>query len=157
MTDEFTTFVAEHERMARALARTWVRDRSAADDVAQEAFVRAWKGWGSLRDPARVKPWLYAIVRNTAMDWLRKERRHEAEDLPDEVAAPAPREPGDLVDRVGAVVQSLRAEDRQIVLMRFVDGLSYAEIGEALGMSTGSVGEKLHRVRARVMERLGLR
>jgi RNA polymerase sigma-70 factor (ECF subfamily) len=155
MNDDFTSFVREHERMVRALARSWVRDAATADDVAQEAFLRAWKARETLRDAARVKPWLYTIVRNAAMDWARRERRHRAEELADEVAAPAAVAQPDLVDRVVRIVDELREDYRRLVLLRFVDGLSYAEIGSVLGMTPGAVGEKLHRVRKMVMERFG--
>ncbi|MBI2919733.1 MAG: RNA polymerase sigma factor [Planctomycetes bacterium] len=153
--ETFDRFVREHERMVRALAYSWVRSASAADDVAQEAFLRAYRSIGSLRDLTKVKPWLYTLTRNAAMDWLRREKRHRVEELNVDVAAPAAKEGDDRVDRVARIVEELREDYRQLVLLRFVDGLSYAEIAEALGMSVGAVGEKLHRVRKMVVERMG--
>lgn len=155
---DFDSFVHDHERMVRALALSWVRSPSAADDVTQEAFVRAWKAWGSLRDPAKAKTWMYTLTRHAAIDWLRREKRHKAEELVQDVAAPAAdRRPDDLVDRVVRIVDGLREDYRQLVLLRFVEQLSYAEIAEVLGMTATAVGEKLHRVRKMVAERMSAR
>jgi RNA polymerase sigma-70 factor (ECF subfamily) len=153
---DFDSFLHDHERMVRALALSWVRSPSAADDVTQEAFLRAWKAWGTLRDPAKAKTWLYTLTRHAAIDWLRREKRHKAEELVQDVAAPAAeKRPDDLVDRVVRIVDGLREDYRQLVLLRFVEQLSYAEIGEVLGMTASAVGEKLHRVRKLVTERMG--
>jgi RNA polymerase sigma-70 factor (ECF subfamily) len=158
MTGEpFDAFVRRHERMVRALARSYVRDASAADDIAQEAFIKAHRALDTLADPAKEKTWLYAIARNAALDWLRREKRHRMEELNVDVAAPERRDSGgDLAARVMRIVDTLREDYRQVVLLRFVDELSYAEIGEALGLAPSAVGEKLHRVRKMVVERLKL-
>ncbi|MCE9582985.1 MAG: sigma-70 family RNA polymerase sigma factor [Planctomycetes bacterium] len=155
MSADFQTFVHDHERMVRALALSWVRSPSAADDVTQEAFVRAWKSWGTLRDSAKAKTWIYTVTRNAAVDWLRREKRHKAEELVD-VAAPAiEKKPDDRIDRVVGIVNSLREDYRQLVLLRFVEQMSYAEIAEVLGLTASAVGEKLHRVRKMVTDRMG--
>lgn len=154
MAETFDRFVREHERMVRALAFSWVRNASAADDVTQEAFLRAYRSIATLRDLSKVKPWLYTLTRNAAMDWLRREKRHRVEELNVDVAAPAERPGDDRAERVARIVDGLREDYRQLVLLRFVDGLSYGEIAEALGMSIGAVGEKLHRVRKLVVERM---
>lgn len=154
--ESFDAFVRQHERMVRALAVSYVRSEAAADDVVQEAFLRAWKAFDTLRDPGHVKTWLYTLARHAAIDWLRREKRHRMEELNVDVAAPARRETDDRVEKVMRIVDGLREDYRRLVLLRFADGLSYAEIAEALGMSVGAVGEKLHRVRKLVVERMGL-
>ena len=55
----FERLVADHERTVRALAMAYCRDASAADDVVQETFLRAWKSLDGLRDPTKVKTWIY--------------------------------------------------------------------------------------------------
>lgn len=155
MPADFQTFVRDHERMVRALALSWVRSPSAADDVAQESFLRAWKAWGTLRDPAAAKTWLYTLTRHAAIDWLRREKRHKAEELVQDVAAPAAeKKPDDLIEKVVRIIDGLRQDYRQLVLLRFVEQMSYAEIGEVLGLTASAVGEKLHRVRKLVNERM---
>ena len=63
---------------------------------------------------------------------------------------------GDPVDRVMRAVDGLREDYRQILLLRYVEKLSYGQIASALGMTTTAVGEKLHRVRKMVMEKFAL-
>jgi len=151
----FERFVREHERMVRALAVAYCRDESAADDVVQETFVRAWRSLDGLRDPSKVKTWLYAMARHAATDHIRGRERRKTEELKVDVEAPR-RQASEPVEQVMRLVDRLREDHRQILLLRYVEKLSYAEIAEALGMTATAVGEKLHRVRKLVMERFSL-
>ena len=153
---DFERLVREHERLVRALARSAVRDEHAAEDLVQETFWRAWRSLGNLRDPSKVKAWLCALCRNAALDFLRRRRRRETEELDVDIAAPEAREGPDLAARVGRIVDGLREDYRQIMVLHYVEQLSYEQIAESLGMTTGAVGEKLHRVRKMVAERLAL-
>jgi RNA polymerase sigma-70 factor (ECF subfamily) len=147
--------VQEHERMVRALAMAYCRDENAADDIVQETFWRAWRSLNGLQDPSKVKTWLYALARNAAIDYVRSRRRRKTEALTVDVEAPE-RSPGDSSDRVMRAVDGLRGDYRQIVLLHYIEKLSYAQIGEALGMTPSAVGEKLHRVRKMVQQRFSL-
>ena len=151
----FERLVADHERTVRALAMAYCRDASAADDVVQETFLRAWKSLDGLRDPSKVKTWIYSLARHAAIDHLRARKRRETEALTVDVKAPELKS-GDPVDRVMRAVDGLREDYRQILLLRYVEKLSYGQIASALGMTTTAVGEKLHRVRKMVMEKFAL-
>ena len=151
--EAFERFVLEHERLVRALARSYVRDDDAAEDVVQETFWRAWRSIGDLGDPSRAKAWMTEIARHAAIDHLRSRRRHTTEELNVDVAAPEEKDEGDLVERVIRAVDALRADYRQIMILRYVEKLSYEGIARALGMTPGAVGEKLNRVRKMVAER----
>lgn len=151
----FERFVHEHGRMVRALAVAYCRDESAAEDVVQDTFVRAWRSLDGLRDPAKIKTWIYSLARHTAVDFLRARERRKTEELRMDVEAPE-RPGGGLIEQVMQAVDQLREDYRQILLLRYVEKFSYAQIGEALGMTPAAVGEKLHRVRRMVMERFGL-
>ncbi len=151
--ESFERFVREHERMVRALARSYVRDDDAAEDVIQETFWRAWRSIDALGDPSRAKAWVAGIARHAAIDHLRSRKRRPAEELKVDVAAPEKKDGGDLVERVMRAVDALRADYRQILILRYVEKLSYDGIARALGMTPGAVGEKLNRVRKMVAER----
>ncbi len=156
MTGEaFEGFVREHERMVRALAYSYVQDEHAADDVLQEAFLRAYRAVDGMRDPSKVKTWLYTLTRNAAIDHLRSRRRTVSIEEHDvDVPAPAAEEKNDLADQVMKVVDDLREDYRRLILMRYVDQMPYTQIAEVLGMTVGAVGEKLHRVRAMIASKL---
>jgi RNA polymerase sigma-70 factor (ECF subfamily) len=154
--EDFDRFVREHERMVHALAFSYVKDEHAADDVMQEAFLRAYRSVDGMRDPTKVKTWLYTLTRNAAIDHLRS-RKHRAVSIEEhevDVAAPQAEERPELLDKVMKIVDDLREDYRQIILMRYVDKMAYTAIAEVLGMTVGAVGEKLHRVRALIAERL---
>ena len=153
----FERLVREHQQMVYAVALSHCRDRSAAEDVAQEAFLKAYRSMDGLKHPSQLKTWLFSIARFTAIDWLRRRKREEASPVPDEV--PAPRERAaegteDRAMRVMQVIQGLREDYREVMLLRYVRGLSYSEIAKAVGGTPSAVGEKLHRVREMVREKL---
>src|SRR5438132_1671445 len=68
--------VSEHQHMVYCVALSFCKDSSLAEDVAQEAFLKAYRSVDEMREPARLKTWLYSIARFTAIDWLRR-RKHE--------------------------------------------------------------------------------
>jgi RNA polymerase sigma-70 factor (ECF subfamily) len=156
----FERFVREHQRMVLAIARQYVKDDHVAEDVAQEAFVRAHRSFDGLREPGRVKTWMYALTRNAAIDWLRSHRRKAVSlnEVGDDVPVPtAPSgDRGDQLATVMAVLEALREDYREIILMRYFEDMSYKQIAEALGMTVGAVGEKLSRVRDMIIERCAL-
>lgn len=156
MTGEaFERFVREHERMVRALAYSYVRDEHAANDVMQEVFLRAHRSVDGLRDPSKAKTWLYTMTRNAAIDLIRSRRRTVSiEENEVDMPAPAAEEKSDLLDKLLKVVDDLREDYRQIILMRYVDKMPYTQIAEVLGLTVGAVGEKLHRVRAMIASKL---
>ncbi len=156
----FEAFVRDHQRMVFAIAKQYVKEDHAADDVTQEAFIRAFRGIDGLRDKGYVKTWLYSLTRNAAIDWLRAHKRKfvSIEESEIDVAQPVAEEnddKADLLDAVMKVLEGLRQDYREIILMRYIEKLSYQQIAEALNMTVGAVGEKLHRVRNMIIERCG--
>lgn len=149
-TATFENLVREHHRMVYTIAASYV-GASSAEDVCQDAYLRAFKGLSGLRDPARIKPWLFGITRHAALDHLRRTRRHDIAVLR---WRPAKITDTQALELVWRVLDTLREDYRQILLLRYVEGLRYGEIAEALGMTVGAVGEKLSRVRAGVAEQV---
>jgi RNA polymerase sigma-70 factor (ECF subfamily) len=149
----FERLVQEHQQMVFCVALSFCHDRASAEDVAQECFLKAFRSMDGLKEPGRVKTWLYSIARFTAIDWVRRKGRMQTGMIP-ERAAPREAEPDDRSARALAVIRSLKDDHREIMLLRYVRGLSYAEIARELGSTVGAVGEKLSRVRALVRHRI---
>jgi RNA polymerase sigma-70 factor (ECF subfamily) len=144
---EMESFIHQHQNLVYTVVLSYVHDPHAAEDVSQEVFIQAVRAAPSLREEASVKTWLSRIARNKAIDHLRSRRKlhllpPEA-DLPQE--PPADADP-DRLAAVERVLRGLREDYRQIVLLRYVRGLSYAAIGRIVGLKPMTVGEKLHRV-----------
>lgn len=154
----FEHFVREHRNMVYSVALTYCKDAHAAEDISQEAFLRAHRSMDGLADRSRLKTWLYALTRNAAIDHLRAHKRRgrlveRVAETRRERTAPTHSE---AVDRLLGILDTLPDDTRRIILLRYVEGLSYKEIAEALEMQVSAVGEKLSRIRHQIAERMGL-
>lgn len=134
------------------------RDRGLAEDVVQEAMLRAWKSFDSLEDESKAKAWLLTIVRRELARSFER-RRPEVADLDALVSAEsdALAAPGD--DRVAdmrAAIFRLDAEYREPLVLQVLMGYSTREIADAMGLQQGAVLTRLFRARARLRHVLGL-
>ena len=173
--DAFREIVARFERPVFGLVLRMVRDRPTAEDLVQDAFVKAYRGLAGY-DPARkLSSWLFKIAHNTAIDHL---RRREPETVPLEappgaaddapgldrvLADTSSRGPevaaarGELAAALEAAVAGLRPEYREVVVLRFAEGLAYEEIADVAGLPLGTVKTYIHRARKELATALGAR
>jgi RNA polymerase sigma-70 factor, ECF subfamily len=151
----FEALVARHAPYAYNLALRTLGDAREAEDVAQEAFVRAWRGLPGYRAGARMTTWLYTIVTRLCYDRLPRLRRDldaldadAALELPDDAARPEPVLLDDEVrERLWAAIDALPASARLLVTLRHREELSYDEIAAVTGMPLGTVKVGLFRAR----------
>ena len=142
-------FDAQFDRCAR-LALRIVHDEGTAEELAAEAFARAWSRWGRLgRDP-RVEGWVLRVTANLAIDTTRRRRR-----TPEPVAAAPHDEAVALHLALVHALQGLPRRQREVIALRYLADLSEADVGAVLGVSAGSVKTHLHRGLARLRDRLG--
>ena len=133
-----------------AYAASLLRDRAAAEEVTAQAFERAYRRRGSYR-PGRgsADAWLFGIVRNAALDELRRRRRRaRLEADPEDVTSVGGDEHAERIVRretLRAALATLDGPDRDLVALKFQAGLSNAEIARVLGMSESNAGTRLHR------------
>ena len=149
---DFHTIYAEHAGAVHRFALHVTGNRSAADDLTAEAFVRLWTATGEIR-LATVRAYLFTIVRHLHISELRRSRRSTPldESLPDPVDRVG--EPLERRSETRAALRSLAtlsAEDREAVLMRAAD-LSYVEIAGSLGISVAAAKVRVHRARVRLL------
>ncbi len=164
----FNTLVIRHQNAAYSLAMRFLRSREAAEDVTQEAFVRAWRAIDTFRGD-RFRSWLLRIVANAARDELRRRKRRpqrsldETWDDPD-MASIDPVEPGlgpqeraeqtELRGVLERALAELPEEWRMVVLLSDVHGMSYEEVADAVDAPLGTVKSRLSRARARLRQLL---
>jgi RNA polymerase sigma-70 factor (ECF subfamily) len=148
---------AAYERCLRE-ARRFVRDPVAADEVTQEAFLRAWRGRRGCAAPHQPLPWLLAITRNEALRF--KARPHLAHELASLEAAEtsvarAPRQDS-IVARLDLrrAMGRLSEPDRLLLRLRYEEDLTQPQIAARLGIPEGTVKIRLHRLRARLRAEL---
>lgn len=139
-----------------ALYRTayaWCRDAALADDLVQEATTKALERGDQLRDPARLRSWLFAILSRCWHDHLRAFHPHQdLDELADEQLAGDSSPAEDVerrqtVARVRAAVARLPVGQRQVLTLVDLEEFSYAEVGEILGIPIGTVMSRLCRGR----------
>jgi RNA polymerase sigma-70 factor (ECF subfamily) len=142
------------------LARWLTRNDHDAEDVVQEAYLRAFRFWESFRG-ADARAWLLAIVRNTCFTWLQQNRKPSlelVEDMPDLKSAQANPE-ALLLANVDAemlrrAVEELPLEFREAIVLRELEGFSYKEISSITSAPIGTVMSRLARARTRLQKAL---
>ena len=133
-----------------------------AEDVTQEAFLAAWRGLPQFRGDCRFSTWLYRLVNNAAIDYLRREKRHrdtgDVDDLELPDGDPSPQELAEQSDTRAAVrrgLDRLSPEHRQVLLLRYMQELDYGEIAQVLDVSEGTVKSRINRAKSKLRELLG--
>ncbi|PWJ46990.1 RNA polymerase sigma-70 factor, sigma-E family [Quadrisphaera granulorum] len=156
--DAFATASAPH---LRRLARTWCRDAHRADDLVQEALERLWSAWPRVR--ADGNPAAYArttlvrvLISDARRPWRRLEVVHDL--LPERSAPAAASVAGDDAaethDRMLDAVRALPPRQRAVVLLRYAEDQSVAQVAEALGCSEGTVKSQASRALGTLRARL---
>jgi RNA polymerase sigma-70 factor (ECF subfamily) len=157
----FEEVVRRYQRRVYGVALRIVRAHDLADDVAQEAFVRAWQALERFDVGRPFGPWVCRIAANLAVNHVRSPRSRE-EALPEGHAETPSADPGPLgavLDAearwvLDAAVAALSPEQRAVFVLRAVEEMSYEEIARALDISPGTVMSRLFRARERLAKAL---
>ena len=166
----FEVLVAKYQRkMARLLSR-FIRDQAEIEDVAQEAFIKAYRALPLFRGDSAFYTWLYRIAINTAKNYLVAQGRRaptstefdaeEAEGFEDATQLRDINTPESLLQSkqtgatINAAMAALPEELRSAILLREIEGLSYEEIAEAMSCPIGTVRSRIFRAREAVAEKL---
>ena len=148
--------------MKRVVSIAWgiVRNAHDAEDLAQEAFVKAYQTIGRFKTGQSFGPWIYRIVTNLALDVVKHRKRFRHEELHD--VEPAARRDdadlsarsGELATRIDAAIESLPEMQRVVARLYLVEEFGHAEIAEMTGLSEGTVRSHLSLARGKLKERL---
>ena len=161
--EAFAALVETHARAVTALALAMVGLREDARDLAQEAFVEAYKRLGELREPGRFKAWVSGIARRKCIYLLRERASSREVDAGVALAfarasrTSAPDAAAETAERgalVRSAVNSLPERDREVVMLRYTAGLPPREIAEYLDLSVDAVEKRLERAKAELRAKL---
>jgi RNA polymerase sigma factor (sigma-70 family) len=161
----FRELIGPHIDAAYSLARYLARDPVAAEDIAQEALLKAFRNLGSLRGPP--KPWLLAIVRNAYFDWRRAGDARTVTGPAAEVALAETPDSGQEdaeaqlirqgdADALRAAIEQVPEPFREALILRDLEELSYREVAQVTGAPIGTVMSRLARARRMLGERMGV-
>ncbi len=161
--------VQRYQSKIFAVAYGVLRHREDAREVAQEAFIKAYRNLPSFRRDSSFYTWIYRITVNLAIDFQRKAHRKREttfEDVklgPDEINSTAGRPTGSpgqkleekqLGEAIRGAIEQLPADQRTAIILREVQGLSYKEIAETMGCAEGTVMSRLYYARKKLQEML---
>jgi RNA polymerase sigma-70 factor, ECF subfamily len=169
----FRALVERHQRRAFAIALSLVRDENDARELVQDAFLRVFKGLNSFQGGSSFFTWLYRIITNLSIDLIRKpgrqlvdidESRFEGDDSQEAEFPLLSRvdgsDPADVVrrreiaGRIHAALDALPPYHRGVIVMREIEGLSYEEMAQAMGVSKGTIMSRLFHARQKLQKAL---
>lgn len=167
----FRSLVDRHQRRAFTIAMGLVRDENDARELVQDAFLRVYKGLNAFQGNSSFFTWLYRIITNLSIDLMRKPGRRDAElldgqqTIDEEADFPLisridGADPLDVMRRqeiaarIRAALDDLPPYHRGVILMREVEGMSYEEMAQAMGVSKGTIMSRLFHARQKLQRAL---
>lgn len=155
--ERFTQTLQRHAGIVRKVAASYASTRDERSDLMQEIALHLWKAWPSY-DPARpVTTWMYRVALNVGISSLRR-RKHPARRAVSLEASHEPSTDDDAIDTeqialLRRLIEDLGPLDRALLIL-WLDDLNHQDIAEVLGLSASNVATKLHRMKARLRERM---
>ncbi len=164
MNSDYRRAVEQYGQKVYAFACYSLRSKQDADDVTQEVLIKLWRHWRTV-DPEKIMAWLMRVTRNAVVDHIRKRQLADSrfDDRIEPEAQAATEGQGEARDRERLremLLESIQALDepfRSLLIMRDIQGMSYADIQGALELSESQVKVYLHRGRRKLREDKGLR
>ena len=159
----FSALVRKYQRSVHALAWRKIGDFHIAEDITQEAFLKAYQRLSTLKEPQSFASWLYVITANQCKAWLRKKRTW-IQSLEDTSSAQLEKATysGHIIEEnermteetqrevVKKLLEKLQESDRTVITLYYLGGMTYEEISNFLGVSVGAIKSRLHRARQRL-------
>jgi RNA polymerase sigma-70 factor, ECF subfamily len=166
-TAAFDELITRYRQRCFAMIYQMVRNEEDAWDLTQDGFVKAWKSLVHFRGQSAFYTWLYRIMANVSLDWLRRKRVRGDAEFDDqlglrgmETAAPTAPKPElqpmeriadqEIRARVDAAIEKLSLEHRTVIVLREIEGLDYQEIADVVGCSIGTVMSRLFYARKKL-------
>ncbi|ANN66224.1 RNA polymerase sigma factor RpoE [Bordetella bronchialis] len=166
----FDLLVLKYQRKIMRLLSRMIRDQAEIEDVAQEAFIKAYRALPQFRGESAFYTWLYRIAINTARNWLASNGRrpstpnavenedgetfNETDNLSDISTPESMVASREIAETVNAAIQGLPEELRTAIVLREIEGMSYEDIAQSMGCPIGTVRSRIFRAREAVAARL---
>lgn len=150
----FKEIFKANSRKVFHLCYGYTGDKSTANDLMQETFLKVWQNLSKFRNQASVSTWIYRIAVNTCLSWLRAEKRQAKEELSDKIIESEEDEISDKQNQVAQLYTciSLLEENERIIITLVLDEVPYPEIASIAGISEGNLRVKIHRIKNKLTE-----
>ena len=171
-TAAFERLVRKYEKYVCTTVYSVVRNYDDSFDVAQEVFLKLYHSIGSFKGESSFSSWLYRIAKNTALDFLRKEKNNKGNvslyiensdgeenelEIPDTSVSSSPEQTAiknEAKDIIYSALDEISEEHKEIIILRDIDGYTYEEISEIIGLEYGTVKSRLFRAREALRKKL---
>jgi RNA polymerase sigma-70 factor (ECF subfamily) len=166
----FDLLVLKYQRKIMRLLSRMIRDPAEIEDVAQEAFIKAYRALPQFRGDSAFYTWLYRIAINTARNWLATNKRRptnsfvqenedgetfdESDNLTDNSTPESELASRQIAQTVNKAIEDLPEELRNAIVMREIDGMSYEDIAQSMNCPIGTVRSRIFRAREAIATRL---
>jgi len=159
----FRAIVEANQGFVYAVAFRFVNDTQDAEDITQEVFVRLWKNLHAYKKEVKLSTWLYKIVTNRCLDFLKsrhgRQRKNKVDvekhhGLTTHSTPEKEFEQAELIGAINQAAEELTPKQKAVFILRDLEGLSQEEVSEALSMSTGNVKSNLFYARQKMTEKL---
>ena len=167
----FDELITLYRGKVYAMIYNMIRNDADSWDLAQDVFIKAWKALPKFEGRSAFFTWLYRIAHNVTYDWTRKKKISVVGEFEDRIvndtdpgAVAVPKvidspdvslERKEVKNKISEAIDALSSDHKEIILLKEVDGLSYQEIAESVGCSTGTVMSRLIYARKKLKEILG--
>ncbi|WP_019936249.1 RNA polymerase sigma factor RpoE [Bordetella sp. FB-8] len=166
----FNLLVIKYQRKILRLLSRMIRDPADIEDVAQEAFIKAYRALPQFRGESAFYTWLYRIAINTARNWLSSvakrpsapnalesedgETFNETDSLSDISTPESMAASREIAETVNAAIEELPEDLRNAIVLREIEGMSYEDIAQTMGCPIGTVRSRIYRAREAIARRL---
>ena len=154
--ETFGQWLSSHKSLLFKVVRAYAFTRDDQDDLFQDICIQVWRSVPNFRNESALSTWLYRICLNTAFKWIRKEKRYNvhAREHVEHILYESPAEQDERLDWLYAEIKQLDEVDRSITLL-MLDGYSYKEMAEMIGLSVSNIGVKINRIKKHLIARSG--
>ena len=157
--EAFDELINTHYGLVFSIAFSRLNNKEAAEDLAQEVFLRAWLNIKTLQNPERFTAWISSMTRNLSIDWLRKNQtssilikavpmdsfEYEISDS-NQVSAREKLAVKQEVEILKSMIEKLPADAKELLFLHYTEGLSYNQMSKCLGLHSTTIGRKINRV-----------
>lgn len=153
--ETFGRWLVEYEKLIFKVVCAYTRDPGDQDDLFQEISLQVWKSIPKFRGDSAETTWIYRVALNTAMTWSKKEhkRQKQNQSLESTTVLRAPETQDPRLTWLYEQIHQLNPADRSLLLL-FLDGYSYREMVDILGISESNVGVKINRLKKQLINKL---
>ncbi|MEM9545265.1 MAG: RNA polymerase sigma factor [Bacteroidota bacterium] len=146
-------WILEYKPLLFKVLRTYTNTRADENDLFQEIVIQVWQSIRGFKKQSSVHTWIYRVSLNTAIKWSGRNKNKEYQEIRETTSVIVPQNPSnEKLDWLYSEIQQLNTIEKSLTLL-LLDGFSYQEMSEILGISVSNVGVKINRIKKRLKER----